>query len=369
VELATVAEAKAGIDALRALTPASAQAAILGWLLTQDGAGSALDADLLDGQHGAWYADINGRLGYIPWGPNNDGAGSGLDAGLLAGQLPSFYTDVIARLGFTPLDKAGGAMTGPLTLAANPTAALGAVPKQYVDGLVTAAALLAKLLTVDGSGSGLDADLLDGQDGSWYSNIIARLGFTPLNKGGDTVTGALGVVGDLTLSNAGNTGFLNRPNVAGKKYLTISAQGGGPLEGLNIYSDVIAFNGATPWHTGNDGSGSGLDADLLDGRHASDFALLADFTRSLADNGWQKLPNGLVMQWARVTTTGTFSFPMTFPNRCFVVVAGNADAQGSYNDNAFAYAVSNSQFYAGAKSSINQNSYTSYAAHIVAIGN
>jgi hypothetical protein len=39
VELATVAEAQAGIDALRALTPQAARSAILGWLLAQDGAG------------------------------------------------------------------------------------------------------------------------------------------------------------------------------------------------------------------------------------------------------------------------------------------------------------------------------------------
>ena len=32
------------------------------------------------------------------------------------------------------------------------------------------------------------------------------------------------------------------------------------------------INGNTAWHAGNDGSGSGLDADLLDGNHASAFA-------------------------------------------------------------------------------------------------
>jgi hypothetical protein len=77
VELATVAEAQAGIDALRALTPQAARSAILGWLLAQDGAGCGLDADLLDGQQGSWYTNIAARLGYVPWGPTNDGAGSG----------------------------------------------------------------------------------------------------------------------------------------------------------------------------------------------------------------------------------------------------------------------------------------------------
>ncbi|HEX2794698.1 MAG TPA: hypothetical protein VHN58_09755 [Croceicoccus sp.] len=99
VELATTAEAIAGVDALRALTPAAAKAAALAWILAQDGSGSGLDADLLDGQHGSWYADIT------------------------------------ARLGFTPLDAAA----------------------------FTAAAILTRIKTVDGSGSGLDADLLDGK--------------------------------------------------------------------------------------------------------------------------------------------------------------------------------------------------------------
>jgi hypothetical protein len=66
VELATVAEAQAGIDALRALTPQAARSAILGWLLAQDGAGSGLDADLLDGQQGSFFTDIPARLGFTP---------------------------------------------------------------------------------------------------------------------------------------------------------------------------------------------------------------------------------------------------------------------------------------------------------------
>ncbi|MGV3511890.1 MAG: gp53-like domain-containing protein [Novosphingobium sp.] len=105
VELATNAEAQAGADAVRALTPAAARAAVLGWIKDQDGPGSGLDADLLDGQNGAWYADI------------------------------------AARLGFTPL------------------AALA----------YTAADVLAKLLGVDGSGSGLDADTVDGKHASAFA--------------------------------------------------------------------------------------------------------------------------------------------------------------------------------------------------------
>jgi hypothetical protein len=145
VELATLAEAAAGVDALRALTPQGAKAAVLGWLLTQDGAGSDLDADLLDGRHAVDFllaasytaADVRAKLLTV------DGAGSGIDADLLDGQDSTFFTNIVARLGFTPL---------------NVTA-------------YTAADVLAKLLTVDGAGSGIDADLLDGLNSNQFLRV------------------------------------------------------------------------------------------------------------------------------------------------------------------------------------------------------
>ena len=70
IELATQGEANAGTDAQRAVTPATAKAALISWLgftpldqalytaasvlarlITIDGSGSGIDADLLDGQH------------------------------------------------------------------------------------------------------------------------------------------------------------------------------------------------------------------------------------------------------------------------------------------------------------------------------
>lgn len=54
-ELATQSEANLGADATRILTPARARAALLQWLLAQDGSGCGIDADLLDGLHGSDY--------------------------------------------------------------------------------------------------------------------------------------------------------------------------------------------------------------------------------------------------------------------------------------------------------------------------
>lgn len=73
VELATQAEADAGTDAARTITPATAKAALLQWLLAQDGSGSGIDADMLDGLHGAAYLKAADFLA-----PNqNGGATSG----------------------------------------------------------------------------------------------------------------------------------------------------------------------------------------------------------------------------------------------------------------------------------------------------
>lgn len=49
-----------------------------------------------------------------------------------------------------------------------------------------------------------------------------------------------------------------------------------PAEGSDSYYDI--------WHAGNDGSGSGLDADLLDGKHASEFLLESDYVNTWKAN-------------------------------------------------------------------------------------
>ncbi len=104
--------------------------------------------------------------------------------------------------------------------------------------------------------------------------------------------------------------------------------------------------GRTLWHSGNDGAGAGLDADLLDGEHASDlrdFARLLNrpatyppaphahaaadlagaFPASLSDNCYVMLPNGLILQWlagaqqaAGTSGAQVLTLPIAFPNRC-----------------------------------------------------
>jgi hypothetical protein len=49
----------------------------------------------------------------------------------------------------------------------------------------------------------------------------------------------------------------------------LSTHGGAQFNVGNVSNAPFTFNGSTIWHAGNDGSGSGLDADTVDGYHAS----------------------------------------------------------------------------------------------------
>lgn len=139
----------------------------------------------------------------------------------------------------------------------------------------TAAEILTALKTVDGAGSGLDSDLLDSIDS-------VRFVF------GDNLRGTTNVADfDAILK----SGFYNGNGATGAPtggtwYLVTHNQ----YHGTDSYAFQIAhhfFSSAVYlrrknagvwgawtklWHAGNDGTGSGLDADLLDGSEGSVYA-------------------------------------------------------------------------------------------------
>lgn len=176
----------------------------------------------------------------------------------------------------------------------------------------------------DGSGSGLDADLLDGQDSAYYrsaSNINAgtladaRL---PTSMAGKTFTSDVHVNGaDFTIDHTVSADLRFELNnvLAGRLYRDVS--GGLVMRRYNettgaaeAYIQITGngvndfkYNGNVVWHAGNDGSGSTLDADLLDGYHASDlFRDNADFTST----GNMTLSNGSPYIRLQDTTTSAY---------------------------------------------------------------
>ncbi|RPI39295.1 MAG: hypothetical protein EHM67_10350 [Hyphomicrobiaceae bacterium] len=106
----------------------------------------------------------------------------------------------------------------------------------------TAAQVLAKLITVDGAGSGLDADLLDGQSSAFYASAASMTAADDLRvlKAGDTMTG------DLTVSKASPLLTLNKTG-AGQN-IGIVGSGAGVMR----WSVNLANN--DPESTGNAGS-------------------------------------------------------------------------------------------------------------------
>ncbi|MFB6225318.1 MAG: hypothetical protein ABEI13_02575, partial [Candidatus Paceibacteria bacterium] len=77
---------------------------------------------------------------------------------------------------------------------------------------------------------------------------------------------------------------------------------------IDVNANTILVDSNEVWHTGNDGSGSGLDADTVDGYHGSDLA-------ALSEN--ETFTNGLNI------TGGNVGIGTTAPNNLLHVSGGN----------------------------------------------
>ena len=143
---------------------------------------------------------------------------SNLPAGALSAASKQYVDTGLATkqasLGFTPVNKAGDTgvgsltLTGALTLPADPSSALQASTKQYVDtGLATKQ---------------------------------ASLGFTPINKAGDTGVGSLTLTGALTLA----ADPVSALQASTKAYVDAQVVAAGP--GLVPAGAVMAFYRSTP---------------------------------------------------------------------------------------------------------------------------
>ena len=143
----------------------------------------------------------------------------------------------------------------------------------------------------DGSGSGLDADLLDGK----HASAFASSGHTHnyVSKSGDTMTGTLTLQGtSINIQRPETSGgyargimFYSKDGSTVEAGIGMLGSGNNPPQtlymgfgtspwnssaGLTVTPTNITFKNNKVWHAGNDGSGSGLDADMLDGKHWSD---------------------------------------------------------------------------------------------------
>ena len=121
----------------------------------------------------------------------------------------------------------------------------------------------------DGDGSGLDADLLDGKQGNLF--VTNTDGSILLNE----PSGAKLRIGrDLTKSEVFFT-----PRLSDETGWDFDRDFGFNFANRNWYFEgALHIDGNEVWHAGNDGGGTGLNADLLDGFHASHFLPAASYT-------------------------------------------------------------------------------------------
>lgn len=154
----------------------------------------------------------------------------------------------------------------------------------------TANAVLALVKSVDGDGSALDADFLDGNHASAFAMLT-----------GATFTGNVTIEANLpslTIDTTNSTNqrvsyFRQRGNALGAAGLIAqhdfqTNHGASPETvaqwlvnrggDVNLAVGELQVAGGEVWHANNDGAGSGLDADTLDGAHASQFAFLTGAT-------------------------------------------------------------------------------------------
>ena len=160
----------------------------------------------------------------------------------------------------------------------------------------TPAELLTAIKTVDGSGSGLDADLLDGLSSvkfPYYRGVVSG----DWNTIFTTASNQLQTSGLYQVQNLAS-GHSNHPtgvytyggvfawqlaNSTFKLYSShlgdLSFQSGWNNDEYSGWRRILtsSYYGAA-WTSSNDGAGSGLDADLLDGQHGSYYRAYANLT-------------------------------------------------------------------------------------------
>ena len=287
------------------------------WGSSNDGSGSGLDADLLDGQQGSYYAPAshahseydqrtyNGSNSYLGGYYQNGGTGQKPNHSHFGAGKFKLSMQNSGNLGF------GGAWNDVLWSSSyngsDVKKSFAIVSSKYDDTSVwiakqnydSASWGTGHLLWNsgnDGSGSGLDADLLDGVQGSSFLRSDANdtksgnLVFQTSGAVTDTTTGLLFETGGSYTDGRYRTRF-RKADVGGGIPLYIDQSAGtansyttharfGTYSGnsyeFEVFGDINAsgnlYDGGNPvWHSGNDGSGSGLDADTLAGTAGSSF--------------------------------------------------------------------------------------------------
>lgn len=235
------------------------------WHAGNDGSGSGLDADLIDG------------VGF-----RNTNSGGPINANTLDSNGITYVTNVDG----SSANLSGNATDGALYSQAYSSTWQHQIYGDYRSGQIFVRGknngtwqAWNRVWTAgnDGSGSGLDADTVDGIQAASFLRSDASDTVSPGRQisfysydAGETSTGDQASL-EVYQDTAGADAFMQF-HVGGDYACYFGLAGdwndlfvGGWSMGNNVRHRI--------WHAGNDGSGSGLDADLLDGLQANDIAV------------------------------------------------------------------------------------------------
>lgn len=247
------------------------------------------------------------------------------DALTLNGQAASYYTNIPARLGYTPLNAATYTAADILAKLLTVDGAASGLDADTVDGYhagqlvktseFTANAVRTLLLTVDGAGSGIDSDRLDGQHGSYYlaaavytaADILAKL---------KTVDGAGSLLDADRVDGWDRDQIRDWNNLLNKPWIWSGQSGqpqwvwGGNANGQYFVWNPSNFNVAHAT-TATTATNAG-NADTVDGRHASEFERVISSSSS-SNGGYRIYADGYKRCWGIATVFGNTSTVINYP--------------------------------------------------------
>ena len=298
------------------------------WHSTNDASGSGLDADLLDGQQGSYYAPATGGT-YLPLAGGNitgaqiaftassngdkklnfSGHGGASGYNYFLGAANDGGNKAVMFVNGSSRTADGGINTFTIRNDAGP---INVGRSNQTTKLLGSGSLLFNGNTVwhagnDGSGSGLDADTVDGIHGASLLRSDADDSFsggltsTSRDEGifgtyDSTKTDHIWSMGTAYKNHASGTNFGNLYGLAykhtnnttggtmGGSHQVVWCHSGDPRGAIGYdyvwHTSGMRVGSNTVWHAGNDGAGSGLDADNLDG------VTWATQTKAVAARNW-----------------------------------------------------------------------------------
>ena len=271
------------------------------WHAANDGSGSGLDADTLDGVQASGLVAVGGDTMTGALRVDISSTVDGILGEAYSGYFGLKHTDqtinseymilsqdnhtyISASSGSNVYIRGGGNSSANQVIVSSSGTSIGGNTVFHAGN--------------DGSGSGLDADLLDGVQASSFVRSDAEDSLSvPLNINGGTANGANDATLYITATNNNDWGLrVDKYNGSATEYGVLIDVASASAYALRIRGNdsevfrvsgngtVTAGGSNTVWHAGNDGSGSGLDADKLDGVQASSFVRNDNGAQTIAGN-------------------------------------------------------------------------------------